>query len=74
MISVAPFDWLLNTIYFLALDASVSRAFNFPTFLPFVLVALMSDSESTIDGTKAKVSPEHPKPQSLELWTRVFLI
>ena len=50
----------------------LSRAFQFPTCLPFVLVAVMSDSESIVEETKGDETPEIPKPQSSELVDEVF--
>ena len=72
---MAPFDWLLDTINSLARVASFSFArSSFRHFLPFVLVAVMSDSESNVQGTKDKETPENPKPQSSELVDEVVTL
>lgn len=38
-----------------------------------VLVAVISDSESNVEGTKEKQTPENSKPQGSELADEVFL-
>ena len=51
---------------------SLSRNLFSDVTIRFVLEAVMSDSETNIEGTKEKVTPENPKTQSSKLVVRKF--
>lgn len=61
------------SIYLIARVTSFSLSGSVSDVITFVLFAVISDSESKVEGAKQKEIPQNPEPHSSELVHEVFL-